>query len=91
MSRLKSELVEKYRNSGLSIPEFCDREGINVHTFRSWLYKGVKNSQKYTPRKKKQEEASFIPVHPHTDLSGFSTSSRIVIECPGGIRITIEG
>jgi transposase-like protein len=38
MSRLKRELIEKYRNSGLSVPEFCDREGIHVHTFRSWLY-----------------------------------------------------
>jgi transposase-like protein len=38
MSRLKREFVEKYQNSALTVPEFCKREGINVHTFRSWLY-----------------------------------------------------
>jgi hypothetical protein len=91
MSRLKRELIEKYRNSGLTVPEFCKREGINVHTFRSWLYKGVKNNQTYTPRRKKQENPFFIPVQAPTEFPGFSTSSRIIIECPGGIRITIEG
>jgi hypothetical protein len=88
---LKRELVEKYRNSRLTVPKFCDQEGINVHTFRSWLYKGKKNNQKYTPRKKHRENPSFIPGPASTDIPVFSTSSRVIIECPGGIWITIEG
>lgn len=39
-SRLRwKKLVGKFETSGLSHDDFCVRHGVNVGTFRSWLYR----------------------------------------------------
>jgi hypothetical protein len=35
----RAALVAQWRLSGLSIPEFCRRRGINLGTMRGWVYK----------------------------------------------------
>lgn len=32
----KRELVERFEKSGLSMREFCAREGVSFYTFRGW-------------------------------------------------------
>jgi hypothetical protein len=35
----RAALVEQWRHSGLSLPAFCRRQGINLGTMRGWVYK----------------------------------------------------
>jgi transposase len=35
----RAALVGQWRHSGLSLPAFCQRHGINLGTMRGWVYK----------------------------------------------------
>lgn len=35
----RQEIIARYRRSGLTQREFCDREGITLGALQSWLYK----------------------------------------------------
>lgn len=41
--------VAEWRASGLTAPEFCAREGIDVGTLRYWAYRGLAKSGGDTP------------------------------------------
>jgi hypothetical protein len=32
-------LIDEWQDSGLSLPAFCERRGLNPGTMRGWLYK----------------------------------------------------
>ncbi len=49
-------LLEKYEESGLSVAEFCRREGLQPHNFRYW-------HKKYQARSKVSSEG-FVSVLP---------------------------
>ena len=50
-----SAIVEEYERSGQSHREFCSRRGLEVASFRGWLYR-VRKAQRTVP------EVSLVPV-----------------------------
>jgi hypothetical protein len=61
--------LQQWRDSCLTVPRFCAREGINEHNFRSWQATIKKRDeekfQKAMDRKRSAEPhqpASFVPV-----------------------------
>lgn len=56
----KQELVELYKQSGMSVRAFAEEFNLNLATFRNWLYKCQLNL--YNPIKKLLK-VSFLQNH----------------------------
>jgi len=56
--------IEGYKKSNLSMPNYCQRESINVRTFQYWLYKNKRNESKSQLRQVSQvtKESPFLPI-----------------------------
>lgn len=59
----RERLIREYESSGLTQKAFCHREGINVHTFVSWLGKR-KGPGKSSRRKESAFEEIFLKAGP---------------------------
>lgn len=60
--------IEAYRESGLTLQVWCDREGVSKDRMKYWMYKRKVDRQPHRP------SATFVPVHvestaPSADLS----------------------
>lgn len=91
-------LIDEWHASGLSLPAFCTRRGLNATTMQGWIYKRPHKSA--IARARRTEEASedrptspaFLPVrvvdteqeHEGTDRSG------IEIVLGAGRRVVIK-
>ena len=71
-------LIEKLLSSKLTAREFCEREGINMHTLNSW--------------KKKYRESKTLRIG-FTPLSIIETESKhpMTIHYTDGTRLIFEG
>jgi transposase-like protein len=72
----RERLIQEYESSGLTQKAFCEREGINVHTFVSWLGKR-KSLGKSSRRKEPAFEEIFLRAGP-----GHATG--LEVQLPGG-------
>ncbi len=82
-----SELISEYRESGETEQQFCQRRGINFHSFRKWKYRQspAKGTGKVsTPR------SSFVEVRPMPRSAQplrIQLGGELSIECPSGMGI----
>jgi hypothetical protein len=76
------ERLDNYKASGLSVPEFCQREGVSASTFFRWanrLKDGIPEALKAeeTARSKAESgQATFVPIS--------LKASPVEIELPNG-------
>jgi transposase-like protein len=86
------EIVERQRQSGLTVPEFCEREGIKAASFYGWRSRLREGSQSppdsgSIPKKPKATEglpSGFI------DLGSLGTSGsrfEVRLELGGGVLL----
>lgn len=82
--------IEMYKESGLSQKAYAEREGINVHTFKSWIVKHNKSTQSATGQIASKTSSDFIALkmEDEPEKSTYSRMDNIEIEYPNGIRIT---
>jgi hypothetical protein len=95
------ELIEDQAASHLTQEEFCGQQGISVHRFRHWKYRGLKGGRResgmVTSIDLPVSTSSFIPVEVVADgtprsprrLGGGSQGSGIEVLLPGGLRIGV--
>jgi hypothetical protein len=96
----RSEWSERFRRrdqSGLTVVDFCEWEGVSVASFYNWQKKlrGTKSRSQsvelMTPEGKSQrslQKASFLPVHV-MQPGAASPSTRIEIQLTNGVRVFV--
>jgi transposase-like protein len=72
-------IIERYRQSGLGITEFCAQEGVTVGTFELWY----RRHRRTAPR-----PGQFVEVQPLAALGG---PWAVEVELPSGVRLRLRG
>ena len=72
-------IIERYRQSGMGINEFCAQEGLRVGTFEQWY----RRTRSAAPRR-----GQFVEVQPLPALGG---PWAVEIELPSGVRLRLRG
>ena len=93
-----AERIRRRRESGLTVAEFCEWEGVSVASFYNWQ----KNLQGTTSRRQSVElvtpegssprslqTASFLPVHVMQAGAPASPATRIEIQLRNGVRVFV--
>lgn len=93
-----AERIRRRRESGLTVAEFCEWEGVSVASFYNWQKKlqGT-NSRRptaglVTPESRSQrsmQNASFLPVRVTQAGATVAPSTRIEIQLTNGVRIFV--
>ena len=83
----REELLDEFERSGLSGPKFAATVGIKYQTFASWVTRRRKQEQ---PPPVRDKSKSLGWVEAVVDqASARNTSSTLVIDLPGGARMTV--
>jgi hypothetical protein len=84
------QLFSRQSNSGLSVPEFCRREGVNASLFRRWrsTLKGSEPDREVTTRTQRavQSAGPFIDLG---DLRTGGTRIEVRLDIGGGWVLSI--
>jgi hypothetical protein len=81
--QLIEQLLQPWKESGLSISKFCSLNNIPVNTFRFWLKKFQQEENS------KNLQQGFIPIHINDKPGNLADEKRIEIIYPNGIKITL--
>ena len=74
-----SELIARYRQSGLGSRQFCAAEGLVPRTFEKWERR---------LRRKEAPKGQFVEVPPPLGVSG---PWAVEVEFPNGVRLRVRG
>ena len=72
-------IIERYRQSGLGMNEFCMQEGVTIGTFEVWY-------RRY--RRPEPRPGQFVEVQP---LSAIAGPWAVEVELPSGVRLRVRG
>jgi hypothetical protein len=72
-------IIERYRQSGMGMKEFCAQEGLRVGTFEQWY----RRTRSAAPRR-----GQFVEVQPLPALAG---PWAVEVELPSGVRLRLRG
>lgn len=72
-------IIERYRQSGLGIKEFCAQEGLTVGTFELWYRRH---------RRAEHRAGQFVEVKPLGAAAGLWA---VEVEWPSGVRLRLRG
>jgi Transposase len=84
------ELFSRQSSSGVSVPEFCRREGINASLFRRWR-SSLEDSGKVVRISTRAEPAAEAPA-PFIDLGGIGLGGprfEVRLELGAGVVLSI--
>mgnify|MGYP003532206246 CR=1 FL=1 len=93
-----SERLRRRRESGLTVAEFCEWEGVSVASFYKWQKKlrGTKSRRQsaelMTPEGRSPQslqKASFLPVHVMQAGATASPSTRIEVQLTNGVCVFV--
>ena len=93
-----SERIRRRQESGLTVAEFCEWEGVSVASFYNWQKKlrgtksGRQTAELVTPEGRSPrslQKASFLPVHVMQTEATASPSTRIEIQLTNGVRVFV--
>ena len=74
-----SEILARYRQSGLRSRDFCAGEGLVLRTFEKWERR---------LRRKEMQKGKFVEISsPH----GVSGPWAVEVEFPNGVRLRVRG
>jgi putative transposase len=79
--------LHRQLSSGLTIPEFCAREGVSCSSFRAWKRRLTVSSLSAPP-----EPLLFVPLHldAHPAPEPSAAGRGVEIELPHRVRIRFE-
>jgi hypothetical protein len=72
-------IIERYRQSGMGIREFCAQEGVTEHRFEQWYRRH---------RRAEHRMGQFVEVKP---LSAIAGPWAVEVELPSGVRLRLRG
>jgi len=72
-------IIERYRQSGLGMKEFCAREGLTLRTFEEWYRR---------QRRTEPGKGQFVEVKPLAVAAG---PWAVEVELPNGVRLRVRG
>jgi hypothetical protein len=72
-------IIERYRQSGMGMNEFCAQEGLRLGTFEQWYRR---------PRSAAPRRGQFVEVPPLAALGG---PWAVEVELPSGVRLRLRG
>jgi len=72
-------IIERYRQSGLGMNEFCGQEGVTIGTFELWY-------RRY--RRTEPRPGQFVELKP---LSAPAGPWAVEVEFPTGVRLRVRG
>lgn len=75
-----SEIIARYRQSGMGSRQFCEAEGLTLRTFEKW-YRRVRGSQAGT--------GQFVEVKAPSLAAGSPWA--VEVELPNGVRLRVRG
>ena len=93
-----SERIRRRRESGLTVVEFCEWEGVSIASFYNWQKKlrGTTSRKQsvelVTPEGRSQrslQTASFLPVHVMQAGATAASATRIEIQLTNGVRVFV--
>lgn len=93
-----AERIRRRRESGLTVAEFCEWEGVSAASFYNWQKKlrDTKSRRQsvelVTPEGRSQrslQKASFLPVHVMQAGTTASPATRIEIQLTNGVRVFV--
>jgi hypothetical protein len=73
------EIIERYRQSGMGMKEFCVQEGLTLSTFEEWY----RRQRRAEPR-----PGRFVEVKPLGTTAG---PWAVEVELPNGVRLRLRG
>jgi hypothetical protein len=74
-----SEIVTRYRQSGMGSRQFCAEEGLTLRTFEKW-YGRIRRSE--------TNKGKFVEVKP---ALGVGAPWAVEVEFPNGVRLRVRG
>jgi hypothetical protein len=74
-----SEIIARYRQSGLGSRQFCEQEGLTLGTFEKW-YSRLRRSE--------TNKGKFIEVQSSVGAGG---PWAVEVEFPNGVRLRVRG
>ena len=74
-----SEILARYRQSGMGSRQFCEQEGLTLRTFEKW-YRRLRRSEPSSGR--------FVEVKPLSTAVG---PWAVEVEFPTGVRLRVRG
>jgi hypothetical protein len=74
-----SEIIARYRQSGMGSRQFCEEEGLTLRTFAKWYHR-LRRSE---TRKGQFVEVKAPPVTP--------SPWAVEVELPHGVRVRVRG
>lgn len=74
-----SEIITRYRQSGLGSRQFCEAEGVTLRTFEKW-YRRI--------RRNETSKGKFLEVPAPVSASG---PWAVEVEFPTGVRLRVRG
>ena len=74
-----TEIIGRYRQSGLGHRQFCEAEGLVLRTFETWERR---------LRHKAGTQGQFVEVPPPQVASGLWA---VEVELPNGVRLRVRG
>ena len=89
----KAEIVDGYTSSGLTQKTYAQREGVNYHTFVSWLSQSRGRSSVPSPRGKTEIEAGaarapgFVQMTWPAMPAATPSSSRLEVVLADGVTV----
>jgi hypothetical protein len=72
-------IIERYRQSGLGMKEFCAQEGLTLRTFEEWYRR---------QRRAERGKSQFVEVKPPLVTAG---PWAVEVELPNGVRLRLRG
>jgi len=81
---LVKEFMQPWKDSGLSINEFCRVNNFSVHKFRYWKRKFLQE------KNKKNSHDGFIPIQIKNKSEVFPVENRIEIIYPNGVKLIMS-
>ena len=93
-----SERILRRRESGLTVAEFCEWEGVSVASFYNWQKKlrGTKSRKQSVElvtaegrSQRSPQKASFLPVHVVQAGATASPAAHIEIRLTNGVRVFV--
>ena len=74
-----SEIITRYRQSGLGSRQFCETEGLTLRTFEKWYRR---------QRSLERGKGQFVEVK---SPSGAASPWAVEVELPHGVRLGVRG
>ncbi|MBK7099850.1 MAG: hypothetical protein IPH58_18050 [Sphingobacteriales bacterium] len=71
-------LIEQYKQSGLSIKEFCTQKQIGYHTLQYWRYK--------EKRQNRQNQAGFLSIR----TTARPSEGKALVSYPNGVAVSLD-